>query len=120
MTTIPQVPPPAGAESVGHRRTSSGDEWRPFKGTRREVEACGGPVEIAICGEQYGDGRIEPACPLDPRALRGSQGSYSSRRASSVIFWSASSAASTRDAANHRASSGANQMPCPLSVNATK
>lgn len=54
MTTIHQVPPPAGAKSVGHWRTSSGDEWRPFKGTRREVEACGGPVGIAICGEQYG------------------------------------------------------------------
>jgi len=49
MTTIPQVPAPAGAESVAEWRTSSdGDQYRWFNGTRRQLEHCGGPVELTI------------------------------------------------------------------------
>jgi hypothetical protein len=33
--------------------------WRRFDSTCRQLEHCGGPVELSIDGEQYDDGRIE-------------------------------------------------------------
>jgi hypothetical protein len=53
------IPLPAGAVTVGEWRRNSYEEWRPFDGTHRQVDACGGPVEIQISGEQYSAGRIE-------------------------------------------------------------
>jgi len=60
-TTAQQIPAPAGALSVDEWRTegSSGEQFRPFKGTSRQLEHCGGLVDLNISGEQYADGRIE-------------------------------------------------------------
>jgi hypothetical protein len=54
---------PAGAVSVG--AWSRDGEFRCFEGTQRETEACGAPVQIAIEGEQYRDGRIDRAIWID-------------------------------------------------------
>jgi hypothetical protein len=58
MTTT-AIPLPAGAVSAGAWRRNRAEEFRPFRGTHRDVDARFGLRHVDIDGDQHSDGHAE-------------------------------------------------------------